>query len=163
MKSFLKSDLFFKIASVVIATILWLYVVQFENPEFYISMSDIPVRVENASLLAQNNLVLTAQETDSVSLRIKGKRQTVSSLDKSSVYAYIDLKAITGAGDYKLPVKVVFSENNVFVADDSMPKIKVSVEKCINLDYEVRLKTTGNVKSTPRLRNRFRTKKANGQ
>lgn len=146
MKEFIKSNHFFKIVSVVVAALLWLYVVQFENPEFYISMSDIPVRIENESYLTQNNLILTAQNSDTVSLRIKGKRQTVSFLEKSSIYAYIDMKAVTKEGEYKLPVKVVFSENNVSVANDSMPRIKVTIEKRAVSEQTVALKTVGKVK-----------------
>ena len=145
MKNFLKSELFFKIASVVIAAILWLYVVQFENPEFQISVSDIPVRIENELTLSQNNLILTSQNKTTVSFRVKGRRQTVSALDKNSIYAYIDMKSVTSAGEYNLPVKVIFSENNLSVADNNAPKVHVTIENKVSTEYPVKLVTTGTV------------------
>ena len=44
MREFTKSPLFLKIISLVCAVILWIYVIQVENPNINIVVSNIPIR-----------------------------------------------------------------------------------------------------------------------
>ncbi len=147
MREFLRSNLFIKILSVVAAVLMWLYVVQYENPMFQVAISDIPVKYENESALEEKQLMITAQSEYDITLKVKGKRKTVSKLDKTGVHVSIDLKNITGPGEYNLPVKVSFSENDVVVANSTMPRVRITVENKLEQEYKVRFKTAGEVKN----------------
>lgn len=146
MKAFLKSDLFFKLVSVVAAAILWLYVINYENPEFQVAISNIPVKYENSEVLENNNLVITSQSQDVVTIKINGRRKTVSKLDKNDVTAVIDLKSVTAPGEYVIPVKASFSVSNVSVADGSVPKIRIIAEREIVSEKSVSVIPKGAVK-----------------
>ena len=146
MKAFLKSDLFFKLVSVVAAALLWLYVINYENPEFQVAVSNVPVKYENAEVLESNNLVITSQSQDVVTIKINGRRKTVSKLDKNDITAAIDLKTVTSPEEYVIPVKTSFSVSNVSVADGSIPKIRIVVEKKIVTEKPVSVIPKGTVK-----------------
>lgn len=146
MKKLLESKHFLKVISVVIAFLLWLYVIQVENPTFYVSISGIPVRFENENILTERGLVVTSRSEDSVTIRVEGKRQSVSSLDKDSVVISVDLKEISQPGTYSLKASVVFPDNTSTVVNKNVPKIKITVEELKENQQAVRFETSGTAK-----------------
>lgn len=146
MKKLLNSKHFLQAISVVIAIILWFYVVQVENPTFHVSISDIPVRFDNENILTERGLVVTSRSEESVTINVEGKRQSVSSLDKSSIVVSVDLKEITQAGTYSLTASVVFPDNTSSVVNKNMPKIRLTVEELKENQHAVRFETEGTAK-----------------
>ena len=146
MKKLLESKHFLKVISVVIAFLLWLYVIQVENPTFHVSIRGIPVRFENENILTERGLVVTSRSEDSVTIRVEGKRQSVSSLDKDSVVISVDLKEISQPGTYSLKASVVFPDNTSTVVNKNVPKIKITVEELKENQQAVRFETSGTAK-----------------
>ena len=60
MREFTKSPLFLKIISLVCAVILWIYVIQVENPNINIVVSNIPIKYINQEIMEGNNLMLVS-------------------------------------------------------------------------------------------------------
>lgn len=146
MKKTIESRHFLKIVSVVIAVILWIYVVRVENPSFRVSVSDIPVRFDNENILTERSLVVTSRSEETVTIKAEGKRQSVSTFDKNSIVVSVDLKDITQAGTYSLKANVVFPDNSSVVVNNDIPKIKITIEELKENQQAVRFETLGNAK-----------------
>jgi hypothetical protein len=62
--------------------------------------TNVPVRVRNLGL------ALTARVTPpTISVRVRGTKETISKLRDTSIVAYVDLEGV-GEGDYGLPVRI---------------------------------------------------------
>ncbi len=94
---------FVAILSLVIALIIWLVVAVQFSPETTVTVKDVPVTVDYASL--RNKLGLSAfGDTDfTVDVTLTGKRITVESKDiKDSITVTANTSAVTAAGNYYL-------------------------------------------------------------
>ncbi len=142
MKKILESKQFLMVASLIAAILLWIYVIQVENPVFQLPMSDIPVKFENRAVLEEAGLMMTYSSADKVSMTISGRRKTVSAVDRREVTASVDLKNITEPGEYNMSVRVAFPENNISIAD-RRPKVKIKVEKIVSKKLSVKVSVEG--------------------
>ena len=86
-----------KILCMIMAIVLWMYVMNEQNPPLEASFT-IPLQVKN---LAENYTLLDAPE--SVKVKVKGVRSVIATITASDISAYIDL---TGVGDGRQQVKI---------------------------------------------------------
>ena len=98
MKFFLNGNLVTRILSVVAACLLWLFVMNEQNPLSEVSYT-IPLEQRN---LAADLLVFNAPE--SVRVRVRGPRTVIAGVLAKDIKAYIDLKGL-GEGRYAIKVK----------------------------------------------------------
>lgn len=97
MKDFFKGNMMARVLSVVAACLLWLFVMNEQNPLSEMTYT-IPLEQRN---LTGNLLVFNAPE--SVRVRVRGPRTILSGVLAKDIKAYIDLK---GLGEGRFAVKV---------------------------------------------------------
>lgn len=74
-------EMIFRILSVIIAFIAWMYVTNFENPEKEIVITNIPVKLINVDSLTQSNFVMIDNGSGNVvKLTIKGRSKDVNAV-----------------------------------------------------------------------------------
>lgn len=93
-----------KILALIMAIILWMYVMNEQNPPVETSFS-IPLEVQN---LSGNYTVADAPET--VKVKVRGLRNVVASLAAADIKAYLDLRGVT-EGRQSVKVHVVIPPN----------------------------------------------------
>ena len=77
MNNFLTKNLPWKITSLILATILWLFVINIQNPMQPQEIRNIPVTIKGITQLAEKGFVLKNQEeirNQKISVRVKGPR-----------------------------------------------------------------------------------------
>ena len=130
-KKWYASDMAFKIYSLLIALLLWVFVIYDQNPESTKVIRNVPVYYSNIDALENEGYtVCRGEEELAVDLKIKGRRLTLGKLSKKSVNAYVtfgDLKS----GEYDLSVAAVLPESGLSVADKRPATIHVKVEKLV--------------------------------
>ena len=96
MREFTKSPLFLKIISLVCAVILWIYVIQVENPNINIAVSNIPIKYINQEIMEGNNLMLVSEMEETVTVTVQGRRKNITGLnaDNMDVLADSPIKGI---------------------------------------------------------------------
>jgi len=109
-----KKNLTAKIIALIMAIILWVYVMNEQNPPVETSM-DIPLEVRNLSAS-----VVAVDIPESVRVKVRGPRTIIISLSQKDIKSYIDLK---GLADGNNTAKV----NTAIPA--SMELVEVSPEK----------------------------------
>ncbi|HCW74132.1 MAG TPA: hypothetical protein DHM90_10410, partial [Clostridiaceae bacterium] len=66
------SDLFLKIASLILSFSLWIYIINVENPIKTMRVYNVPVRLENLENIAEQNLALLPNQDIMVTLQVTG-------------------------------------------------------------------------------------------
>lgn len=136
----------FRIAfSIVIAILLWTYVVYSENPDIPVFVRNIPVEFTGVESLTDSKLIITDIDEEKVTLEITGKRNKVTKLTNSNMTVVVDLTDIirdgSSAGQYHLDYDISYpndvNPNDLTVTDASVDFITAKVEKLVEKTVEV--------------------------
>ncbi len=154
MKNFFRSNMFYAILSVIIAILLWVYVVYDVRPTYEMTIEDVPVVCTNVSelfdsgsiaIVGNNDHILT--EGITVDVKIKGKRSTVSTIRPTDISCTLDFITVNKEGSYNLKPNVEIDRSGVEIVSFSKANIKFKVETIEQKDIEIQLKTTGSLPS----------------
>ncbi|MBE7043419.1 MAG: hypothetical protein E7399_08050 [Ruminococcaceae bacterium] len=143
MTKFLKGNGMLKLFSVLVAILLWLYVVQIENPQFEVSVQGVAVRLMNEGQLKANNLMIVEQSAETMNLRLKGKRQSVIGLKSSDVSASIDVETIQQPGSYSFSPQLSFPDDTISVLEKEPRSITITVDAKETRTFDITTETVG--------------------
>ena len=105
----MKHKIVYAIASILIAFGLWMYVITTVSPESEETISGIPVVLEGESILnAEQGLMITKQNDDTVSLKLSGNRTDLSKVNRGNITIKVDVSKIYDEGQAVLQYTPVF-------------------------------------------------------
>ena len=132
-KKLISKDNTIKILSVMLALLLWFYVITEQNPEITKDVT-VPIRLVNTVFFERNNMVIV-NETDSFSLtlRIKGKKDVLDKLNSSTVDAFADLAGHNQKGENFVKINIGGIPEDVSIITKSMDSLKIILEPKINI------------------------------
>lgn len=150
MKDFYRSNTFLAIVSVIIAIVIWIYVVYEVNPMYETWVTDIPVKCTNiSSLFDDGSLVITGDNENlikggsTISLRVKGKRSVVSSLEKKNFSCSLDMLTVTEDGTYTLKPNIDSDISGIEIVKSEPYKFEITAQNIEQRDIKVKVKTQG--------------------
>ena len=110
------NNLKYKIMAVVFAFVLWLVIVNIQDPEKNRTIYNIPVTIENADALADVDRVYSVASGDTVTVVVTGKKSIVDNLSASDFYASANFEelSVTNA----VPIKVALTGSKAVYAND---------------------------------------------
>jgi len=139
MGKFLSSDSAFKIISIMVALVLWMYVMNEQNPQVTYVVRDVPIRMEN---LDKDKFALKdSSQTYTVNVRVRGRRSLITNLKPNDIDAVVNLRGRM-EGDNLLPLSVNVP-NNIELVDFSPKEILVSLDAIIEEQMPVTVEITG--------------------
>lgn len=112
-----KNRLFYFLIALVIAFGLWAYVVTTVSPESEATYYNIPVVLNNESVLKDKGFMVVTETDPTVTLKLRGNRSDLNNLKNSDISVVADLAKINDAGEQTLTVSVFFTgtdNNNAF-------------------------------------------------
>ena len=140
----MKQRLTHLLLSILIAFGLWIYVVTVISPESEATFYNIPVILNNESVLSDKGLMLTSEEEPTVNLRLRGNRTDLNNLKISDITVVADLSKINEAGRQELNYSV--SAGNAFEIVTQTPgKITLEVTEWDTKDVAVNVVYTGSL------------------
>lgn len=130
--------------SILIAFGLWSYVVTVISPESEATFYNVPVILNNETVLVDKGLMLTSDEVPTVSVRLRGNRTDLNNLKTSDITVVADLSKINEAGRQELNYSV--SAGNAFEIVTQTPgKITLEVTEWDTKDVAVNVIYTGSL------------------
>ena len=128
------NNLWWKLLSIILAFLIWLIVVNYEDPMTTRVIADISVEKINEEAITSEMKAIEYREGESISVRVRGKRSVVDRMTNRDVYAYADLekKSITGAIDIQIEVA-----DGVTVLDKMPSVMMVDLENIITVQKEI--------------------------
>ena len=131
-----------KILSVLIAIILWAYVMGEVTPTSSQTLKDVKVNVVNEEVLNEEGLALSGSTDYRVNVTLEGKRSIVKNVEKDELDVTADVQGYK-RGTHYVEVRVEPTED-VKVTDIKDSKIKIKVEKLVSVKKKVNIVLTGN-------------------
>lgn len=144
LSKFRDNNMIAKILSLVIAILLWSYVMGVENPNESITIRNVRVNFQNMDSLEQKGLILLSPSEQFVNIKISGKKNDLDKIRQGSVYATADLEGY-GVGDSRVRVETRFESNpgTVQVESVSPRDVLVSIDRVITREMAVKIETNG--------------------
>jgi YbbR domain-containing protein len=146
VKGILNKDITLKIISGLIAVILWLYVVDIQNPETETTLKDIPVNIIGTEAIAESGLFILSDSNQTVSLKVKGRRKTLAGLSEQSFKAVADLRGLSRTGEHSVPIQVEPSIEGVTILEKKPYYATVKLDKMMEIQKTINVITKGEVK-----------------
>ena len=102
-----KHHLVMKLLSLLIAIVLWVVVINADNPKKTMEFQDLPVELlEQDTLLSQYGLVVSEIETEEVTVKVAGNFKTLGNVSADNIKVRADLSDYTTPGTYRLSYDV---------------------------------------------------------
>lgn len=141
MRDKLAKNIGTKILSLVLAAIIWLVIVNIDDP-YKVKTFDVPVEVINGDALVSVNKVYEIVEGSVAQVKVKGKRSVVDNLKESDLRATADLSGLSNVNAVTIQpslLKQVSSEPEL----ECTTVLKVSLENLEEKQVKVNLSTKG--------------------
>lgn len=141
-----------KILSILLAAVLafglWLYVITVEQPESEKTYYDIPVVLQNESILAERGLMIVS-ERPAVTLTLSGTRTHLNQLNESNINVIANVSSIVTPGTHELVYSVSFPgsipSGAVGTQSSNPDMVTLKVENKITKQVQVVPEYTGTV------------------
>lgn len=141
-----------KVLSILLAAVIafgmWLYVITVEQPESEETYYDIPVVLQNESILSERGLMIVSERPE-VTLRLSGTRTHLNQLNESNINVITNVSSIVTPGTHELVYSVSFPGNipsGAVTAQSGTPDmVTLKVEKKITKPIPVEPEYIGSV------------------
>ncbi|MGN0678597.1 MAG: YbbR-like domain-containing protein [Oscillospiraceae bacterium] len=122
----------------IIAFGFWIIVSIQVFPTIEDNISGIAIEAPITDFMAQNNLQVISDITETVSIKIEGKRYDISDLSASDFFATADLTSIHAAGSYTLPLNIASKTDREYTLVTVEPRmITLTVDEIITKELTV--------------------------
>lgn len=130
-----RNNLAAKIIALILAIILWLYVMNEQNPPIEANFT-IALEVKNLS-----STYVVDDVPDTVRIRVRGPRSIVASVLTKDIKAYIDLKGLN-EGQHSVKVAAIIP-SSLDLVEINPDRINLVIDKAISRQMPVEVRMTG--------------------
>lgn len=137
LKMSLTNNIGLKFLAVLIALVLWLAIINVNDPEKTITVSNIPISVTNESAITSRDMVYNVKSEQYLNITVSGKRSIVSNLSAEDFRATASLKELSKVNS--IPVDVTTKNaslgRKITIVKQSAQTILVDVENVEEKDF----------------------------
>ncbi len=137
----MKSKIFTALLSLLVSFGLWLYVITVVSPGSENTYYNIPVNIQNESLLTDRGLMITENRNPTVTLHLVGDRVDLNKLNSSNITITVDASRIYEAGKHNMSYNIGYpgdiADNAVSVQSRNTSTISLTVEERISKPVSV--------------------------
>lgn len=147
LKKMLTNNWALKIVAFVVAAIVWLAVVNVNDPTIIDTITNVPIEIVNENAITDNNQVYTIDSKKYVNVTISGRRSLVRDLTAKSFVAQasLDEMSVTNSVPVVVTLKNKSLEGKVTISNQSVTQIPVHVENIETKSYNIEKNVTGTV------------------
>ncbi len=146
MKKRLTNNWGLKLFSFIFAALLWLVVVNIDNPVKSNTYDNIPVRLQNANLITDEDLVYEILDsTDTVSVTVSAPRSYLELLSKDDIVAVADFNNITAANTINISYYSRRYNDKITNFKGSIESVKLNIEPEKSFKPALKVATSGKV------------------
>ncbi|MBP3478450.1 MAG: hypothetical protein J6K03_03080 [Oscillospiraceae bacterium] len=135
--------------ALVVSLGLWLYVITVENPNSENTFYNIPVVLDNESVLNDRGLMILTEKDPVVTLKLGGNRSYLNKLSNSNITLVADLARIYEAGEQTLAYSISYPgdipQNSIEVLSQLPAQITLTIAERLTQSVPVSVVYTGQV------------------
>lgn len=125
-----------RICALLLAIILWFYVIRVDNPTFERIFDYVPINLSGTEeMLTQNGYSVISGYDGVVSVTLAGKQSEVNRMKNSDIIATVDVSAVNSPGSHMLPVSIT-AKNGFKVVSYEPTTLEVYVDATLQRDVE---------------------------
>ena len=133
-----------EVLSLALAAVLWVVVINSQDPVETITFEDIPVTIINEDALTAKDKIPEVVEGDSVYVVVEARRSICDKLTKADIVAVADFEKISVTDAVPIEVSVQgYSEREVEIIRGRNHVMKLRLENAVSKDFRVKIATTG--------------------
>lgn len=146
MKKVLTRNIPLKILSFLLAVVLWIVIMNIEDPYITETIHNITVTQVNTNVFEESNKIYDVESGETISIKVRGKRSIIDSLKNTDFEAIADFKQMSLV--YAVPIHVSAKVSSKYNQDDieileQNDVMTLSLEDADTQTYRVDVKTTG--------------------
>ncbi|MBQ3061138.1 MAG: hypothetical protein IJD02_01720 [Lachnospiraceae bacterium] len=144
MRKRLTNNLGLKILSVMVAFVIWLVILNVDDPTITTRITGIDVKTVNGESITGAGMYYEVESNDQVTVVVKGKKSIVDTLTESDFYAVADLSkySITNAVPIEVSLAKKYASEQEIVEGKNQTMM-LSVENYLTKQFEVMIQTKG--------------------
>ena len=148
MKNSLMRNWGLKLASFLVAVILWVIVTNINDPVGTLRAYNVPVKIQNADLITNNGQVYEILDgTDVIdTVTITAKRSIIDSLNESNIVAVADMNDLTRLNTINIRLSTNKYNDKLESIKGNIDSVKLNIENEKTKTLQLRTETTGTVK-----------------
>lgn len=131
-----------KLASLILAIVLWIYVMDIENPEIVRSFDNVPISLINIERVEANGLLLANPTDLSVNIKLKGRRSELLNLALKDIVVTADLYG-ANKGYNSIPLNFRINNENVYMTNASRNDLNLYLDKIVEIPKMVEIVVVG--------------------
>lgn len=132
------SDLFLKIASLILSFSLWIYIINVENPIKTMKVYNVPVRLENLENIEEQNLALLPNQDIMVTLQVTGPASEVYRSVASNFRVIADLDDLAlKAGPNEIPIEITSYPSDLDITPSSNVKAVIYLDDYLEREVNI--------------------------
>lgn len=146
INSLFEKDLVIKIVSILTAILIWFVVLDSENP-FEERTLAVPL-TSNVDVLQSNNFqVVGTQIPSSVDVKIKGRREKISSVTANDFKVTIDFSEVTASGTKRIYINEpeYLGDQDIIMMGINPVSVTLNFERVVGKQYPVDVEYTGSL------------------
>lgn len=144
MKKKILSNWPLKLLSVVIALVIWVIVVNYDNPYKTKTISGIPIEITNDDVITNQNMTYSVVGTQTATIRVTCRRKVAENLSASDFKAVADFSDLYSATN-QIPVTITCTSGKV--SSDEITQVtqslEVELEEIVSQKMTVQVNVTG--------------------
>lgn len=146
MKGIWTENFALRILSLLMAFLLWLIIINIEDPATVTNFEGIPVTVINENALNAVDKVYDVVSGEEIDIEVRGKRSVLEQLSKSNFIATADLEELSVVNAMEIKVSVPDFTGQVEIVGQSVSTMTISLENLETEQFRVDILERGNVK-----------------
>jgi YbbR domain-containing protein len=132
------------VLSIVVALLLWMYVINDQNPETYDNINDIPVELTNIETLEEKGLVISNSQEYTINIRVDGRRNQLYKINKNAIRVEADLSRLNSKGSHYLPVSIYGIPDDIEITRKNPDAIEIVLDQIVTQERNIKINITGN-------------------
>ncbi len=148
INSLFEKDLVIKIVSILTAILIWFVVLDSDNP-FEVRTLAVPL-TSNVDVLNNNNLQIVGTPLPvSVDIKIKGRKQKISSVTANDFKVTVDLSEVTESGRKKISINApeYLGDQDIIMLGINPTSVDLNFERVVGKQYPVEVEFIGSLPS----------------
>ncbi|MDE5597090.1 MAG: hypothetical protein K2J04_04600 [Lachnospiraceae bacterium] len=148
MKNSLMRNWGLKLASFLVAVILWIIVTNINDPVGTFRAYNVPVKIQNADLITNNGQVYEILDgTDVIdTVTITAKRSIIDSLNESNIVAVADMNDLTRLNTINIRLSTNKYNDKLESIKGNIDSVRLNIENEKTKTLQLRTETTGTVR-----------------
>ena len=138
-----EKDILLRLLAVVFAILMWIYVIDEENPDYSNRYRNIPLQIDGMEHLTQLGLTIVDGGDATVSAKLSGKRDRMQMVSNDKLLAVVDVSSITEPGVYPLNYTVKIDVSDVTVTPKNPQQIPIEVASYTSPSVPVQVTRAG--------------------